>query len=86
MWTGYSTRGRSAGRRSARIRNKYGDALEIATIVLVGWIAGAELGSWCCVQPVVARLPYEHDVAIERAMLRTFGRVMLLVAAAVVPR
>jgi uncharacterized membrane protein len=51
-------------------------ALEVTLIVLVGWIAGAELGSWCCVQPVVAKLPYEHYVGVERAMLRTFGRLM----------
>ena len=50
--------------------------IEVLSLVLVGWIAGAELGSWCCVQPVVARLPYEHYVAAEQAMLRTFGRIM----------
>ena len=32
-------------------------AIELTSLLLVGWIAGAELGSWCCVQPVVARLP-----------------------------
>jgi hypothetical protein len=51
-------------------------ALEVILIVLVGWVAGAELGSWCCVQPVVAKLPYKHYVGAERAMLRTFGRIM----------
>ena len=51
-------------------------ALEIMSLVVVGSIAGAELGSWCCVQPVVSRLPYEHYVAVEQAMLRTFGRIM----------
>ena len=51
-------------------------ALEIAVIVVIGSVAGAELGSWCCVQPIVARLPYEQSVALEQAMLRTFGRVM----------
>lgn len=51
-------------------------AIELGSLVLVGWIAGAELGSWCCVQPVVARLPYEHYVAAEQGMLRTFGRLM----------
>ena len=51
-------------------------AVEVLSLVLVGWIAGAELGSWCCVQPVVARLPYEQYVAAEQAMLRTFGRIM----------
>ena len=51
-------------------------AIELLSLLLVGWIAGAELGSWCCVQPVVARLPYEQFVAAEQGMLRTFGRLM----------
>ena len=51
-------------------------AIELTSLLLVGWIAGAELGSWCCVQPVVARLPYEQYVAAEQGMLRTFGRLM----------
>jgi hypothetical protein len=48
-------------------------AIEITSLVLVGLIAGTELGSWCCVQPVVARLPYEQYVAAEQAadLLRT---------------
>ena len=50
--------------------------LEIILIVVVGCVTGAELGSWSCVQPVVAKLPYAHYVETERAMLRTFGRVM----------
>jgi len=51
-------------------------AIEVLSVLLVGWIAGAEPGSWACVQPVVARLHYEHYVAAEQAMLRTFGRIM----------
>jgi uncharacterized membrane protein len=51
-------------------------AIELLSLLLVGWIAGAELGSWCCVQPIVARLPYEQFVAAEQGMLRTFGRIM----------
>jgi uncharacterized membrane protein len=51
-------------------------AIELLSLLLVGWIAGAELGSWCCVQPVVARLPYEQFLAAEQGMLRTFGRIM----------
>lgn len=51
-------------------------AIELTSLLLVGWIAGAELGSWACVQPVVARLPYEHYVAAEQGMLHTFGRIM----------
>jgi uncharacterized membrane protein len=54
-------------------------AIELLSLLLVGWIAGAELGSWCCVQPVVARLPYEQFVAAEQGMLRTFGRLMPVV-------
>ncbi len=30
--------------------------LEVATIVLAGWLAGAESGSWSCVHPVIAKL------------------------------
>jgi uncharacterized membrane protein len=54
-------------------------AIELSSLLLVGWIAGAELGSWCCVQPVIARLPHEQYVAAEQAMLRTFGRIMPVV-------
>ncbi len=50
--------------------------VEVLALLVVGWIAGAETGSWCCVQPTVARLPYAAQVMIEQAMLRTFGRVM----------
>lgn len=50
--------------------------IEIASLLLVGLVSGAELGSWCCVQPVIARLPYESYVAAEQGMLRTFGRIM----------
>jgi uncharacterized membrane protein len=50
--------------------------IELCSLLLVGWISGAELGSWCCVQPVVARLPYEQFVAAEKGMLATFGRIM----------
>ena len=44
--------------------------IEIASLLILGLVAGAELGSWCCVQPVVARLPYEQYVAAEQAMWR----------------
>jgi hypothetical protein len=50
--------------------------LEVVSLLVIGWVAGAETGSWCCVQPIVERLPYEQQVAMERAMLRTFGRIM----------
>jgi hypothetical protein len=50
-------------------RSQLKTTIEVTSLVLVGLIAGAELGSWCCVQPVVARLPYEQYVAAEQAML-----------------
>ena len=59
-----------------RSRPKATAAIELASLFVIGWIAGAELGSWCCVQPVIARLPYEQYVAAEQGMLGTFGRVM----------
>lgn len=58
------------------LTSKLEATIELTTLLLVGWIAGAELGSWRCVQPVVARLPYEQYVAAEQGMLRTFGRIM----------
>ena len=51
-------------------------ALEILSLVIVGSVAGAELGSWYCVQPVVSQLAYASYVAMEKGMLRTFGRAM----------
>jgi len=50
--------------------------LEVLALIVVGWVAGAESGSWACVQPLVPRLSYEHQVALEKGLLRTFGRVM----------
>jgi hypothetical protein len=50
--------------------------LEVVSLLVIGWVAGAELGSWCCVQPTVERLPYEQQVTIEQAMLQMFGRIM----------
>lgn len=50
--------------------------LEICSTLVVGWVAGAESASWSCVQPLVGRLPYEQQIAMEKGMLRTFGRIM----------
>jgi hypothetical protein len=51
-------------------------ALEFMSLLIVGWVASTEVGSWWGVQPVVERLPYEQQVAMEQGMLRTFGRIM----------
>jgi hypothetical protein len=50
--------------------------LEVMSVIVIGWVAGAETGSWGCVQPIVKRLPYEQQVVMEQGMLRTFGRIM----------
>jgi hypothetical protein len=53
--------------------------LEIVAILVIGWVAGAEIGSWFGIQPIVARLPYEQQVNLEQEMLKSFGRVMPVV-------
>ncbi len=50
--------------------------LEVLSLLVIGWIAGAEIGSWYGIQPIVERLPYEQQVTMEQGMLRTFGRIM----------
>jgi Domain of unknown function (DUF1772) len=50
--------------------------LEIVAILVIGWVAGAEIGSWFGIQPVVAKLPYEQQLNLEQQMLKSFGRVM----------
>lgn len=49
---------------------------EMLALLTVGWVAGAEIGSWFGIQPIVGKLPYEQQVNLEQAMLKTFGRVM----------
>ena len=43
--------------------------LEIVALLAVGWISGAEIGSWFGIQPAVGRLPYEQQVNLEQQML-----------------
>jgi hypothetical protein len=50
--------------------------VEIVALVLVGLVAGAEAGSWSCVQPLIPKLPYAQQIEMEQRMLRTFGRLM----------
>ena len=46
------------------------------TLLLTGWLAGAESASWALLQPVVARLDPVPQIRMQQGMLRTFGRVM----------
>lgn len=50
--------------------------LEIVTLLAIGWVAGAETGSWFGIQPIVEKLPYEQQVNLEQQMLKSFGKVM----------
>ena len=49
--------------------------LETVTLLVIGWVAGAEIGSWFGIQPIVGRHPYEQQVNLEQKMLKSFGRV-----------
>lgn len=50
--------------------------LELLTVFIVGWVAGAESGSWLCVHPVIAKLPPNEQIIFQKGLLKTFGRVM----------
>ena len=52
---------------------------EIVALLAIGWVAGAEIGSWFGIQPIVGRLSYEQQVDLEQAMLKSFGRVMPII-------
>ena len=52
------------------------DVLGFVTLVIVGFTACAEFGSFAFVHPVIRRLPPRHHLAVEQGLLRTFGRVM----------
>jgi len=50
--------------------------LEFATLVITGFVACAEFGSYAFVHPVIRRLPSTAHLQVEQGLLRTFGRVM----------
>ncbi len=52
------------------------DVLGFATLVITGFVACAEFGSYAFVHPVVRRLPPTAHLTVEQGLLRTFGRVM----------
>ena len=52
------------------------DLLVVAALALPGFTACAEFGSYAFVHPVIRRLPTEHHVAVEKGLVRTFGRFM----------
>jgi hypothetical protein len=53
--------------------------VEVLALLSIGWLSGAEIGSWFGIQPIVERLPYPQQVTLEQAMLQSFGRVMPII-------
>lgn len=45
-------------------------------LVLTGFTACAEFGSYAFVHPTLRNLPPKYHIQVERGLLRTFGRVM----------
>ena len=52
------------------------DFLGFTALVITGFTACAEFGSYAFVHPVIRALPPEHHVRVEQGLLKTFGRVM----------
>jgi uncharacterized membrane protein len=52
------------------------DVVGFATLVVGGFTACAEFGSYAFVHPVIGRLPPAQHIQVEQGLLRTFGRVM----------
>ena len=52
------------------------DILGFVSLVMTGFTACAEFGSYAFVHPVIRELPTEQHVQAERGLLKTFGRIM----------
>ncbi len=50
--------------------------LGFMALVVTGFTACAEFGSYAFVHPVLRHLPREYHLQVEQGLLRTFGRVM----------
>src|SRR5215469_7122175 len=52
------------------------DVLGFVSLVITGFTACAEFGSYAFVHPVIRVLPAEQHVRVEQGLLKTFGRIM----------
>ena len=52
------------------------DVLGFIALVMTGFTACAEFGSYAFVHPVIRVLPPEQHVQMEQGLLKTFGRIM----------
>ncbi|KAB1656855.1 DUF1772 domain-containing protein [Pseudoclavibacter chungangensis] len=50
--------------------------LQLAAVLVVGFVGSAEFGSAAFVHPVIRRLAPDDQLVFEKGLLRTFGRVM----------
>ena len=51
--------------------------LEFIFIVITGFTASAEFGSFAFVHPVVKRLPPKHHIMVEKGLVGTFGVLLM---------
>ncbi len=63
------------------------DFLTFVVLVLSGFTACAEFGSYAFVHPVLRDLPQRYHVQVEQGLLKTFGRIMpiLMTLCVIVP-
>lgn len=54
------------------------DWINFSTLVIVGFTACAEFGSYAFVHPIIRKLPAREHIQVEQGLVRTFGRVMPL--------
>ena len=52
------------------------DVIELAAVLVTGFFGSAEFGSATLVHPVLRRLSTDAQLAMEKGLLTTFGRVM----------
>jgi uncharacterized membrane protein len=52
------------------------DILGFVSLLIIGFTACAEFGSYAFVHPVIRALPTEPHVQVEQGLLKTFGRIM----------
>ncbi|HXH56319.1 DUF1772 domain-containing protein [Iamia sp.] len=52
------------------------DLLVFIALIVTGFVACAEFGSYAFVHPVLRRLQPPERLAVEQGLLKTFGRVM----------
>jgi uncharacterized membrane protein len=52
------------------------DWFALIALIITGFTAWAEFGSYAFVHPVIRRLPANYHIQLEQGLLKTFGRVM----------